>query len=100
MFFFIPGFLCDIGVEAREEFPVELLEHQVFPVVLVPDVVCQMLADAPIFIICGLAAADADHTVEFFVVLPEKGEHGLLPEIGAEIHLFDHHRSYELLLVE
>lgn len=100
MFFFIPGFLCDIGVEAREEFPVELLEHQVFPVVLVPDVVCQMLADAPIFIICGLAAADADHTVEFFVVLPEKGEHGLLTEVGSKVHLFDHQGGYERLFVE
>lgn len=99
MFFFIPGFLCDIGVEAREKFPVELLEHQVFPVVLVPDVVCQMLADAPIFIICGLAAADADHTVEFFVVLPE-GEHGLLTEVGSKVHLFDHQGGYERLFVE
>lgn len=100
MFFFIPGFLCDIGVEACEELPVELLEHQVFPVVFVPYIVCQMLADAPIFIICGLATADADHTVEFFVVLPEKGEHGLLTEVGSEVHLFDHQGGYERLFVE
>lgn len=59
-----------------------------------------MPAYTPIFIICGLAAADADHASEFVVVLLEEGDHGLLLVIAAEIHLLDHHRSNEGLFVK
>ena len=59
-----------------------------------------MPAYTPIFIICGHAAADTDHAFEFVVVLLEEGDHGLLLVIAAEIHLFDHQRSNEGLLVK
>lgn len=59
-----------------------------------------MPAYTPIFIICGHAAADADHAFEFVVVLLEEGDQGLLLVIAAEIHLFDHQRSNEVLLVK
>ena len=100
MFFFIPGFLCDIGVEAREEFPVELLEHQVFAVEFVVDVVFEMLVNTPIFIVGRFAAADAHHPAELLVVMPEEGQQRFVALVVAEIHLLDHFRSDQGMLVK
>ena len=61
-------------MEAGEEFPVELLEREVFPAVFIRNIVRKMPAYAPIFIICCFAAGDSDHAFELFVMLPEKSD--------------------------
>lgn len=63
-----------MAVEAVEKLPVKLPELQIIASVPVPDVVLEVVADTPIFIISGLAAVDAHHAMELFVVVTEKSE--------------------------
>ena len=87
-------------MEAGEEFPVELLEREVFPAVFIRNIVRKVPAYAPIFIICCFAAGDSDHALELFVMLPEKSDERFVVVADAEIHLLDHHGRYISLIVK
>lgn len=88
----------DVGVEAREELGVELLEEQVAAVVLVVDEIFEVDADAPIFIVSGHAAVEPHHAAELGVVAPEEVEQPLVAVVEPQIDLLDPlRRDVELL---
>jgi hypothetical protein len=98
--FLVSALLCDVVVKPRQELFVEFFEQQILAVEFVVDVVFEMLVNTPIFIVGRFAAADAHHPAELLVVMPEEGQQRFVALVVAEIHLLDHFRSDQGMLVK
>ena len=96
----MPALLGDILVKTRQELPVELPEQQVPAFVFAADVISEVVVNGSVFIISRFAATDADHPAKLLVVLPEKCQQHLAAAAVAEIHLFDHLRRNQRVVIK
>ena len=87
------GFPGDVLVESGEKPFVEFAERNVRAAAALADVGGEQPVNAPVLVIGGFAAADADHAAELLVVLPEKCQQRLLLPVVPEIHFPDQRGS-------
>ena len=98
--FLVSALLCNVLVKPRQELLVKLFEQQILAVEPVVDIAFEMVVNTPIFIIGRFAAANSDHPAEFFVVMLEKSKQRFIALVVTEIHLLDHSRGDQRMLVE
>ena len=89
----VRGFPGDVLVESGEKPFVEFAERNVRAAAALADVGGEQPVNAPVLVIGGFAAADADHAAELLVVLPEKCQQRLLLPVVPEIHFPDQRGS-------